>query len=85
MIILDGPTYICWQQKTKSQVFGAYKDFKAWEKLHSGIPAFKMLCPDRGGEYLGKEFNQYLSLQGIEHRLAVHDTPQYNRVSEHIN
>ena len=69
----------------KDEVFGAYKSFEAWAKLHFGIRTFKILRSDRGGEYLGKKFSQYLSSQGTQHRLTIHDTPEYNGVSERLN
>ena len=46
---------------------------------------FKFLRSDRGGEYLGKEFSSYLQSQGTEQKLTVHNTPEYNGVSEHLN
>ena len=70
---------------TKDGVFQAYKDFEAWAKLHLGTRAFKVLRSDRKGEYLGKEFDQYLKSQGTIRRLTVHDTPEYNGVSERLN
>ena len=38
---------------SKDKTFEAYKNSEAWAKLQFGIPAFKMLQSDRGGEYLG--------------------------------
>jgi hypothetical protein len=70
---------------TKDGVFQAYKDFEAWAKLHFGIPTFQVLRSDRGGEYLGREFSSYLSSQGTIRKLTVHDTPEYNGVSERLN
>jgi hypothetical protein len=70
---------------TKDGVFQAYKDFEAWARLNFGIKAFKVLRSDRGGEYLGKEFSSYLSSQGTVRKLTVHDTPEYNGVSERLN
>ena len=57
---------------TKDGVFEAYRNFKAWAKLHFKIPALKILWSDWGGEYLRKLFSQYLKLQGTERRLTVH-------------
>jgi hypothetical protein len=70
---------------TKDGVFQAYKYFKAWAKLHLEIPAFKVLCSRRGGEYLGTELSKHLYSQGRIQQLTVHDTPEYNGVSEHLN
>ena len=66
---------------TKDGVFQAYKDFKAWAKLHHQIPTFKTLRSNRGGEYLGVEFSKYLHSQGTIQRLTVHDMPKYLNIS----
>ena len=70
---------------TKDGVFQAYKDFEAWAKVQHSIPAFKALRSDRGGEYMGKQFSAHLQSQGTTRRLTVHDTPEYNGVSERLN
>ena len=70
---------------TKDGVFQAYKDFKAWAKLHHQIPAFQTLCSDWGGEYLGMEFSKYLHSQETIQKLTVHDMPEYNGVSKCLN
>ena len=70
---------------TKNEVFKAYKTFEAWEKLQFDIQAFKILCSNRGGEYLGKMFSSYLASKGTVQKLTIHDTPEYNGVSEHLN
>ena len=70
---------------TKDGVFEAYKKFESWSKLQFGISAFKVLCSDRGGEYLGKMFSSHLTSQGMKCRLTVHDTPKYNGISERLN
>ena len=74
-----------WLLAMKDRVFQAYQDFEAWAKLHFGIQGFKFLQSDWGGEYLGKEFSTYLSSQGTEWKLTVHNTPEYNGVSECLN
>src|SRR3979490_1882725 len=40
---------------------------------------------DRGGEHLSKDFTDHLALQGTVRSLMVHDTPEENGVSEHLN
>lgn len=45
----------------------------------------KCLHSDRGGEYLSNNFLTFLDEQGMESKLAVHDTPQENGVSERLN
>jgi hypothetical protein len=40
---------------------------------------------DRGGEYLSDAFLTFFDEQGTESKLAVHDTPEKNGVSERLN
>ena len=47
--------------------------------------AVKVLRSDNGGEYLGNDFKQYLSENGIHHQLTVAHTPQKNGVAERMN
>ena len=70
---------------TKNGVFEAYQNFEAWAKVHFGIPAFKTLQSNHGGEYLGKVFSSHLTSQGTVQCLTVHDTPEYNGISERLN
>ena len=70
---------------SKDEVFEAYQNFEAWARLHFSIPAFKILRSDRGGEYLGKEFTSYLASKGTVRKLTIHNTPEYNGVSERFN
>jgi transposase InsO family protein len=37
---------------------------------------------DRGDEFLGREFDEYLAEHGIEHQLSVARSPQQNRRAE---
>ena len=43
------------------------------------------LCSDRGGEYLSGPFDNHLSKAGTLWILTIHDTPEYNGVSERLN
>ena len=65
--------------------FKPTKTSKPWSKLHHSIPTFKVLWSDRGGEYLGKTFSSHLASQRTMCKLTVHDTPEYNGVSEWLN
>jgi transposase InsO family protein len=40
---------------------------------------------DRGGEFLSKEFKQYIEEQGIKHELSAPHMPQQNGVAERAN
>jgi hypothetical protein len=51
---------------------------KQLSKLSSINIIVKELHLDRGGEFLGKEFQQYLDGKGTERKLMVHDTSEEN-------
>ena len=74
-----------WLLASKNEVLHAYQDFEAWATLHFDILAFKHLWSDRGGEYLGDAFSSHLASKGTVRKLTIHDTPEYNGVSEHLN
>jgi len=65
-------------------IFEAYKTFEAWVETHlkTGIVC---LHSDHGGEYMLKELIAYLDEGGTACKLAVHDTPKENGVSECLN
>jgi hypothetical protein len=54
-------------------------------KLQFNISAFKILCSNHGGEYLGRVFSSHLALQGTVWKLTIHNTPEYNGVSKRLN
>ena len=45
----------------------------------------KVLNLDRGGEYQGAKFIEYLKSKGTDQKLNVHNTPQHAGVTEHHN
>lgn len=62
----------------------SYKSYEAW--LHTQFAAkVKHLCSNHDGEYLSKEFDQYLKSKRTEQHITIHDTPEYNRVTEYLN
>ena len=68
----------------KSDTYQSYFDYKAWvEKQRDAT--IKALQSDRGGEYLSKAFDQHLKKKGTVRRLTVHDTPEQDGVSKHLN
>ena len=69
---------------TKGQIFNAYKAYEA-ELMTQRKARIKKLCSDRGGEYLSGPFDDHLSKSGTLRILTVHDTPEYNGVSERLN
>jgi hypothetical protein len=72
---------VIYLQSKKSETFESYKEFEAWLKTQHGVQIRK-LRSDRGGEYLSGEFETHLRKAGTVRRLTVHDTPEYNGVSE---
>ena len=69
---------------SKDQVFTKYKLYEAM-MLWQWDVCVKTLFSDRGGEYMSKEFEEYLARKGTKHRLTVHDTPEQNGVAEWLN
>jgi Reverse transcriptase (RNA-dependent DNA polymerase)/Integrase core domain/GAG-pre-integrase domain/Zinc knuckle len=70
--------------RNKSDAFKAYKEYSAWVKTNRNT-TIKRLHSDRGGEYVGEEFQNFLKMEGTEHILTVHDTPEQNGVAERLN
>ena len=68
----------------KNQVLEKFKEFEAMATNVSGR-SIKVLRSDNGGEYLSKEFNDFLSSKGIKRQLTVPRTPEQNGVAERKN
>ena len=70
--------------KHKSEAFEKFKEYKSEveKQLETSI---KTLRSDRGGEYLSKEFLDYLKLHGVQSQLTPPGTPQMNGVAERRN
>nr|KYP53945.1 Retrovirus-related Pol polyprotein from transposon TNT 1-94 [Cajanus cajan] len=69
--------------KTKSEVFGIFKKFKALVEKQSG-KQIKVLRSDRGKEYTSREFDKFCDDEGIERQLTIAYTPQQNGVLERL-
>ena len=61
-----------------------YKQYEAWVKTQMGAK-IKVLNSDRGGEYQGTDFVNYLKSKGTHQKLNVHDMPQQAGVAERHN
>ncbi|KAJ4719135.1 Retrovirus-related Pol polyprotein from transposon TNT 1-94 [Melia azedarach] len=70
--------------KQKSEVFGAFKKFKAAIEKESGRH-IKAMRTDRGGEFTSKEFQEFCEANGIRRFLTVPRSPQQNGVAERKN
>ena len=69
---------------TKDEVLHVYKLYEAWVETQMGMK-LKVLNSDRGGEYQGANFVEYLKSKGTVQKLNVHDTPQHAGVAKHQN
>ena len=70
--------------REKSEVFARFKEFEALVTNQTGL-SIAQLRSDNGGEYIGRDFEQYLSGRGIHHQLTVRYTPEQNGVAERYN
>ncbi|GBM19822.1 Retrovirus-related Pol polyprotein from transposon TNT 1-94 [Araneus ventricosus] len=70
--------------KNKSEVREKFKEIKNILERQSGCKV-KLLQSDRGGEYIGEKFDDYLKELGIQRRLTVKNTPEQNGISERKN
>ena len=70
--------------RTKDSSFQEYKNYESWLRVQFGWD-IKCLQSDRGGEFTGSEFNEYLRQRGTVRRLTVHDSPQSNGIAERCN
>ena len=70
--------------KTKDEMAKVYKQYEAWVKTQMGAK-IKVLNSDRGGEYQGTDFVNYLKSKGTHQKLNVHDMPQQAGVAERHN
>ena len=74
----------CIQLKKKSDVFPAFKEYKAHVKLESG-KKIKCLRTDTGGEYTNGEFLAFCKQECIQRQFTVAYTLQQNGVAERMN
>jgi hypothetical protein len=70
--------------KAKSDVFEAFKQFKAYAENQSERK-LKTLRDDKGGEYMSNAFLQFTTECGIERQHTVRARPQQNGVAERAN
>ena len=70
--------------REKSDVLKKFKEFEA-EVTNDKGKRIKALRTDNGGEYVSKEFTEYLKMKGIRHQRTTPYSPQQNGESEHLN
>ena len=83
---IDDYTRFCrvYFMKSKSEVFDNFKEFELCTTNECGN-LIGTLCSDNGGEYLSKEFEEYLRAKGIHHELSAPYSPTQNGVAERLN
>ena len=83
---LSGGTHHVWVyiMKSKSEVFRLFIDWKTMVENVSGRKV-KTLRTDNGGEYTSREFELYLTREGIHHETTIPHTPEQNGVAERQN
>jgi transposase InsO family protein len=80
---IDGFSRYTWLYllKHKSDVFAVFKDLCALIKNKFGN-TIKVLRSNNGMEYVNREFENFLTLNGIEHQMTCVNTPEQNGVAE---
>ena len=68
----------------KDETAKCYKQYEAWVETQMGAK-IKVLNSDRGGEYQGEEFVEYLKSKGTHQKLNIHDTHHQTGVAERRN
>lgn len=86
LTFIDDKTRFTWTYmiKKKSEVFGKFLEWKAMAEKGVG-ESLKTLRTDNGGEYVSKEFEDFLRTEGIRHEFTVPKTPEQNGVAERMN
>ena len=74
----------CILHEAEVRSFEKFKEFEAITTNTSGC-RIKRLRTDNGGEYLSKEFMDYLKTRGIQHELTVPHSPEQNGIAERMN
>ena len=70
--------------KWKFKTFEKFKEFRVEVKNQLG-KRIKAIRSDRGGEYLLRDFKNYLTQNGIVSQLTAPRTPQQNGVATRMN
>ena len=70
--------------RSKAEVLDKFKEFQGIPTNDSGNP-IGTLRSDNGGEYMSREFREYLKQKGIRHETSVPHTPEQNGVAERLN
>ena len=74
----------CFPLKSKDQTLGYFKHFVTEVEAQMGLK-IHFFRSDRGGEFMGKEFDTFLVDKGIIRKMSAPDTPQQNGLAERMN
>ena len=74
----------CFPLKSKDQTLGHFKQFVTEVEAQMGLKIWFFRL-DRGGEFMGKEFDTFLADKGIICETSAPDTPQQNSLTERMN
>jgi hypothetical protein len=80
--------YSCWCTivllRKKSDTLAAFKTYKAFVEKQTGK---RIIClhDNKGGEFIGNEWDVYMQAEGIKREHTVRATPQQNGVAERKN
>ncbi len=82
----DDSTRFSWIKvlEKKSDTFAAFNEFKNMAESESDSKIKTIRC-DRGGEYMGLNFQEYCTGQGIRIEYTPPRTPEFNGVAERLN
>ncbi|KAM0029839.1 putative RNA-directed DNA polymerase [Helianthus debilis subsp. tardiflorus] len=85
-LLTDDYTRMSWVYflNKKSESLEMFKKFKIKVEKESGY-SIKALRTDRGGEFVGKAFNDFCALHGIRRDLTAPYTPEQNGIAERKN
>lgn len=83
LTILDDGTLFLVEplMRTKDEAMQKYVAYQSRLKTQHGV-TIKAVHSDRGGEFIGQEFKDFLESQGTVQKLTVHDTPEHNGAAE---
>ncbi|WP_353623126.1 DDE-type integrase/transposase/recombinase [Escherichia coli] len=86
MSFIDDATRKSWvyPMHQKDDVFKTLKFWLAYVENQTGR-SLKSLRSDNGGEYVSKEFDDFLALKGIKRELPPPHNPDQNGVAERLN
>lgn len=72
---------VAWYLKRKSDALSCFKRYKAWAETQTERK-LKCIRSDRGGEFFGRDFDEFLAEHGIERQQSVARSPQQNGRAE---